>query len=80
MPGYRNFFLGSEIFPRTNAKKYPFIMQEAFAGMTLYNSTSLLRPYVGFTQPKDKYSCCVNAALPPVLHGSSCLVLCLRKG
>ncbi len=45
-----------------HAKKRPFIKQEIFSRMTLYNFASLLRLHAIFTQPEGKYLYRVNAA------------------
>ena len=45
-----------------HAKKRPFIEQEIFAKMTLYNFASLLRIHAIFVQPEGKYLYRVNAA------------------
>ena len=45
-----------------HAKKRPFIMQEIFARMTLYNFASLLRLHTCFMQPRGKHLYRVNAA------------------
>ncbi len=45
-----------------HAKKRPFIKQEIFSRMTLYNFASLLRLHTIFTQPEGKYLYRVNAA------------------
>ena len=45
-----------------HAKKRPFIKQEIFSRMTLYNFASLLRLHASFTQPEGKYLYRVNAA------------------
>ena len=45
-----------------HAKKRPFIEQEIFSRMTLYNFASLLRLHAIFTQPEGKYLYRVNAA------------------
>lgn len=45
-----------------HAKKRPFIKQEIFSRMTLYNFASLLRLHAVFTQPKGKHLYRVNAA------------------
>ena len=45
-----------------HAKKRPFIEQEIFSRMTLYNFASLLRLLAIFTQPEGKYLYRVNAA------------------
>lgn len=58
-----------------HAKKRPFIEQEIFSGMTLYNFASLLRIHATFTQPKGKYVYALTLLLPLTLHGSSYLAL-----
>lgn len=45
-----------------HAKKRPFIKQEIFSRMTLYNFASLLRLHAIFMQPEGKYLYRVNAA------------------
>lgn len=45
-----------------HAKKRPFIKQEIFSRMTLYNFASLLRLHAVFTQPGGKHLYRVNAA------------------
>ena len=45
-----------------HAKKRPFIMQEIFARMTLYNFASLLRLHTRLMQPKGTHLYRVNAA------------------
>ena len=45
-----------------HAKKRPFIQQEIFSRMTLYNFASLLRLHAVFTQPEGRHLYRVNAA------------------
>ena len=45
-----------------HAKKRPFIEQEIFAKMTLYNFASLIRLHAVFTQPEGRHLYRINAA------------------
>ena len=45
-----------------HAKKRPFIKQEIFSRMTLYNFASLLRLHAAFTQPEGKHFYHINTA------------------
>lgn len=45
-----------------HAKKRPFIVQEIFSRMTLYNFASLLRLHTIITQPQGKHFYRINTA------------------
>jgi hypothetical protein len=47
---------------RFRARKRPFIEQEIFTKMTLYNFASLIRLHAVFTQPEGKHLYRINAA------------------